>query len=176
MGNVLGLRGREHEDGPVRGLFEGLEERVPGGVGDLVRLIEDDDLVLALVGGTGLNLGGEEACVVDAAIGGGIDLLDIEGVGLLEDGVFLTRSRGDLAAVDAAAARLFGGALGAANGRAAVERGGEDARDGGLADAAMAGEDVAVGDAVLGERVEQGAGDVVLPDDVREELRAVLAG
>ena len=40
----------------------------------------------------------------------------------------------------------------------------------------MPGEDVTVGDAVLGERVEQGAGDVVLSDDVGEALGAVLAG
>jgi hypothetical protein len=40
----------------------------------------------------------------------------------------------------------------------------------------MAGEDVAVGDAILSERVEQRLGNVVLPDDVGEELRAVLAG
>jgi len=158
------------------GSVEGLEESVPGGVGDLVRLVEDDDFVLALVGGAGLDLGGKEAGVVDAAVGGGVDLLDVEGVGLLEDGAVLTGGGRDFAAVDADAAGLFGGALGRADGVAAVERGGEDARDGGLADAAMAGEDVAVGDAVLGERVEQGAGDVVLPDDVGEELRAVLAG
>ena len=88
-GNVFGLRGGEHEDGPVGRLFEGLEEGVPGGVGDLVRLVEDDDLVLALVGGAGLDLGGEEAGVVDAAVGGGVNLFDVEGVRLFEDGVFL---------------------------------------------------------------------------------------
>jgi hypothetical protein len=59
---------------------------------------------------------------------------------------------------------------------AAVECAGQDAGDGGLADAAMAGKDIAVGDAVLREGVEQGAGDVVLPDDVGEALGAVLAG
>ncbi len=37
-------------------------------------------------------------------------------------------------------------------------------------------EDVAVSGAVLGERVEQGAGDVVLPNDVGEEGGAVLTG
>ena len=174
--NVLGLGGGKHEDGPVGRLFEGLEERVPGGVGDLVRLVEDDDLVLALVGGASLNLGGEQARVVDAAIGGGVDLFDVEGMRLLEDGVLLARGRGDFAAVDADAAGLFRRALGRADGRAAVQCCGEDACDGRLADAAMAGEDVAVSDAVLRERVEQGARDVVLSDDVGEELGAILAG
>jgi ribulose-5-phosphate 4-epimerase/fuculose-1-phosphate aldolase len=61
-------------------------------------------------------------------------------------------------------------------GVAAVERHGQDARDGRLADAAVAGEDVAVRDAVLGQRVHQGHGDVVLADDVGEALRAVFAG
>ena len=40
----------------------------------------------------------------------------------------------------------------------------------------MAGEDVAVRDAVLRERVDQGQGDVVLADDVGEALGAVFAG
>ena len=54
--DVLGLSGGEHEDGPLGRLFESFEERVPGGVGDLVRLVEDDDFVLRLVGGAGLDL------------------------------------------------------------------------------------------------------------------------
>jgi len=40
----------------------------------------------------------------------------------------------------------------------------------------VAAEDVAVGDAVLGERVGQGDGDVVLADDIGEALRAVFSG
>ena len=40
----------------------------------------------------------------------------------------------------------------------------------------MTREDVAVGDAVLRERVEQRAGDVVLADDVVEACGAVFAG
>ncbi len=68
------------------------------------------------------------------------------------------------------------GRSGGADGVLAVERHGQDAGDGGFADAAVAAEDVAVGDAALGERVEQRAGDVLLPDHVAEELRAVFAG
>ena len=37
-------------------------------------------------------------------------------------------------------------------------------------------EDVAVRDAVLGERVHQGHGDVVLSDDVGEALGTIFAG
>ncbi len=68
------------------------------------------------------------------------------------------------------------GRSGEPTGGAAVERSCEDTRDGGLADAAMAGKNVAVSDAVLRERVEQRSGDVILSDDVGEELGAVLAG
>ena len=68
------------------------------------------------------------------------------------------------------------GRCGAADFGAAVEGHGHDARDGGFADAAMAGEDVAVGDAVLAERVHQGAGDVVLAGDVGKALRTVFSG
>ena len=68
------------------------------------------------------------------------------------------------------------GRAAAADGVAAVQRHGQDAGDGGFADAAMAAEDVAVGDAVLGERVHQGHGDVVLSDDVGEALGTVFAG
>ena len=40
----------------------------------------------------------------------------------------------------------------------------------------VTGKDVAVGDAVLGEGVDQGAGDVVLPGYVGEVLRTVFSG
>ena len=63
-----------------------------------------------------------------------------------------------------------------ANRVAAVQGHGQDAGDGGFADAAMAAEDVAVRDAVLGERIHQGHGDVVLSDDVGEALGTVFAG
>ncbi len=68
------------------------------------------------------------------------------------------------------------GRSGGADGGSAVEGHGDDAGDGGFADAAMAAEDVAVGDAVLAEGVHQGAGDVVLSGDVGEALRTVFSG
>ena len=163
-GNVLGLRGGHHEDDVVGRLLEGLEQRVEGGVGDLVRLVEDVDLVLVARGAVAGGVA-ELADLVDAAVGGGVDLDDVDGV-----------AGADLGAGLADVAGLGGGAELAADGVAAVERHGQDAGDGGLADAAVAGEDVAVGDAVLGERVHQGHGDVVLSDDVGEALGTVFAG
>jgi hypothetical protein len=140
-----------------------------------VRLIEDDDAILALVRGARLNLGRQQPCVVDTTIGGSVNLFDIKRMRLLEDGVLLAAGGGDLTAVDADAARLLRGALRCADRRRAVQSCGEDAGDRGLADTAMAGEDVAMRNASLRKRVEQGTCDVVLPDHVGEELRAVLA-
>ena len=164
LGDVFGLGGGHHEDDVVGGLLEGLEEGVEGGVGDLMGLVQDVDLVA--VTGWGVSGGvAELADLVDAAVGGGVDLDDVGGV-----------AGADLEAGVADLTRLGGGAEFGADGVAAVEGGGEDAGDGGFADAAMAGEDVAVGDALLGERVHEGDGDVVLSDDIGEALGAVLAG
>ena len=148
----------------VRRLLERLEQSVEGGVGDLVRLVEDVDLVAVARGAVAGGVA-QFANLVDAAVGGGVDLDDVDG-----------GPGANLGAGVADAAGLGGGALGRADGVLAVERHGQDAGDGGFADAAVAAEDVAVGDAPLLERVQQGAGDVLLPDDVAEELGAVFAG
>ena len=50
LGNVLGLRGGHHEDDVGGRLFESLEQGVEGGLGDLMRFVEDVDLV-AVAGG-----------------------------------------------------------------------------------------------------------------------------
>ena len=57
----------------------------------------------------------------------------------------------------------------------AVEGAGQDARGGGLAGAARAGEEVGVADAVVADRVPERGRDVVLADQLREFLRPVLA-
>ncbi len=58
---------------------------------------------------------------------------------------------------------------------AAVEGLGENAGDGRFADATVAGEDVAVGDPVLIERVNQRSGYVILACDVRKTLRTIFS-
>ena len=77
--DVLGLGGRHHEDDVVGRLFQGLEQGVEGGVGDLVGLVEDVDLVLvargAITGGVA-----QLADLVDAAVGGGVDFDDVDRV------------------------------------------------------------------------------------------------
>ncbi len=162
--DVLGLRGGHHED-DVRGrLFEGFEQGIEGGIGDLVRFIEQNDFE-AVAGGAVAGGVAQLANLVDAAVGGGVDFEHIDGVAgaNFETGV-------------ANEAGLGGGPFRAADLVPAVERRGQDAGDGGLADAAMAAEDVAVRYAVLRERVQQRTRDVVLPDNIGETERAVLAG
>src|SRR5690348_169217 len=61
-------------------------------------------------------------------------------------------------------------------GGAAVERHGQNARDGRLPYAAMAAEDVPMRDTLLGNCILQRARDVLLPDDIRKALRTILTG
>ena len=59
---------------------------------------------------------------------------------------------------------------------AAVQSRSEDAGDCGFADAAMSAENIAVGRASLLDGILQGAGDVLLSDDLRKLLGTVFAG
>ena len=77
--NVLGLRGGEHEDDVVGRLFQSLQQRVESGVGDLVSFVEDVDFE-AVAGGLVARAFAEFANFVDAAVGGGVDFNDIDGV------------------------------------------------------------------------------------------------
>ncbi len=126
LGDVFGLGGGHHEDDVVGGLLEGLEQGVEGGVGDLVGFVEDVDLVL-VAGGAVAGGVAEFADLVDAAVGGGVDFDDVDGV-----------AGADFEAGLADFAGLGGGAKRGADGVAAVEGAGEDAGDGGFADAAVA--------------------------------------
>ena len=140
-------------------LFQRLEQRIEGGVGDLVGFVEDVDLEAVARRTVARGLA-QLADLVDAAIGGGVDLDHIHRI-----------AGANLAAGIANAARLGHGMVL----RLAIQRHRQNARDGGLADPAMSAEDVAVRDASLLDGVLQGAGDVVLPDHVGEFLWPVFA-
>ena len=99
--NVLGLGGRHHEDDVVGRLFESLQQRVEGGVGDLVGFVENVDLVAVARRTIARGLA-QFANLVDAAVGGGVDLDDVDGI-----------ARANLGAGVANSARLGGGALSA---------------------------------------------------------------
>ncbi len=154
--DVLRLRGRHHEDNVLGRLLERLQQGVEGSVGDLVRLIKDDDLE-AIPRGTVARGIAQFTDLVDAAVCGGVDLKHVDGVALP-----------DLQAGSALQTGLSGGTDLGADRPLAVQRGGENAGDGGLADAAVARKDIPMRDAVLREGVQQRAGDVVLPDNVGE--------
>ena len=77
---------------------------------------------------------------------------------------------GDLEAGVAVAAGVGGRPL------LAVQRARQDPRRGGLADAARAGEDERLRDALGGDRVAQRLRDAALADDVIEPLRPPFAG
>ena len=170
--NALGLGGGHHEDDPVGRLFEGLEDGVEGCVGDLVGFVEEVDLV-AVAGGANLGLAQmERTSSMPRLEAASISMKSKEWRDSLPLAFRRRRFRGRRAHCRHGSTV---GRSGDADFGAAVERHGQDAGDGGFADAAVAGKDVAVGDAVLGEGVGQGAGDVVLAGDVRKTLRTVFS-
>ncbi len=157
--NVLRLGRRHHEDDVAGRLFQRLQQRVEGGVGDLVRFVENVNLE-AIARRTITRGLAQFANLVDAAIGGRVDLDHVHRVAgaNLDAGIANSAGLGHRMVL-----------------RPAIQRHRQNARDGGLADAAMAAEDVAVRDASLLDGVLQGAGDVVLPDHLGEFLWTVFA-
>ena len=155
--DLVRLGGREHEDDVWRRLLEGLEQRVEGRVGQHVDLVDEVDLVGRRVGGVADALA-QGADLVDAAVGGGVELDQVERAALVE------REAG------------VAGVVGLApRGRLAVDGLGEDAAGAGLARAARAGEEVGVRGRPGGDGVAQRGGDRVLPGDVGEAAGAPLA-
>ena len=147
----------EDEDEVGRRLLDQLQQRVEGGVGELVRLVEDVDLVAALDRLQHDALA-DLADVVDPALRGRVHLDHVE--------------RG---AVGDRAARVAGLVRRRRRPVLAVQRLGEDARERGLAGSARAGEEVGLADLLVRDRVLQRPGDRFLADDLVEVLRAVLA-
>src|SRR5580658_476383 len=158
--NVLGLRGREHEDDVVRWLLQRLEQRVERGVGNLMGFVENVNFEAVARWLVACALA-QFADFVDAAIGSGVDFNDINSV----SGTNLSTRFADSAGLGR---RLIL--------RTAIESGGQNSGDGGLADATMAAENVAVGGAALFDGILQGPGNVLLSDDLGEFLRTVFAG
>ena len=148
--------GAEDEDEVGRRLLDQLQERVPGGVRELVRLVEDVDLVAPL-GRLEDDALADLADVVDPALRGGVHLDDVErgAVGDRDAGVadLVRRRRRPLRA---------------------VERLREDPRHRGLAGAARAGEEVRLPHLVGRERVAQCPHDPLLADHLVEVLGPVL--
>ena len=119
-------------------------------------LVHDVDLEAAARGRV-LDVLAERPDVVHARVGRRVDLHHVH-----------RRARGEVQAGRAGAAGL------GARARGARQRLGQEARGGGLADAARAGEEIGVRHAARRERVAQRARDGILPDDRVEHLRPPL--
>jgi hypothetical protein len=147
----------EHEDRVRRRLLERLQERIPRGGREHVRLVEYVDLPPA-DGRREADLLPQLADVVDRVVGGSIHLDHVE------------RGRiGDGPAGLALAAWSHGRSI------HAVERAREDLGNRGLARTARADEQVGVMNLALLDRIAERAHYVRLPDDLVEGLRPVTA-
>ena len=157
--DLLRLGRREDELHVLRRLLDDLQQGVEALRAHHVRLVDDVDLVAALrrpVGGAFAQVTG----VVDAAVGGRVDLDDVD------------RARpapGERHARVAHPAGVRGRPL------LAVEAAGEDPRAGRLAAAARAAEEVGVAHPTGAQSLHERLGDVLLADDVAERLRPVAA-
>ena len=157
--HLFRLGGGEDELHVVRRLLDELEQRVEAGRRDHVRLVDDVDLVAA-AGRREERLLPQLTGIVDTTVAGRVDLDDVDRTGAVV---------GQRAARDADAARLGRRAL------LAVERAGQDAGAGRLAAAARPGEQIGMVQPAAAQRLRQRLGDVLLPDDLGEGPRPVLA-
>ncbi len=151
--------GRAEDEQEVgRGLFDQLQQRVPGGIGELVRLVEDVDLVAPLDRLQDHALA-DLANVVDPALRSGVHLDHVEGGAV-----------GDRHTYVAGLVRGWRGSRRAH----AVESLRENPRHRRLSGAARSGEEIRLSDLVVLDRVLERPHDRLLPDDLVEALRAVL--
>ncbi len=151
------LGGGQHKDGMWRRFFEGFEQRVKGRVGQHVDFVDDINLVAALVRGEG-DLVAEAANLIDAAVGGGVDLNQVQGATFV-----------DAHANGALVAGLT------VLGIEAVHGLGKDARGARFARSARPGEQVGVANAPRAQRVEQRLGYVFLTDQLGKVTRTPSA-
>ena len=156
--DLLRIGGRQDELDVLGRLLERLQHRVEGMAGELVHLVDDVDLE-APARRRVLGRLQQLAHLLDARVGGGIDLQQVD----------------EAAGVDLDAGRALAAGL-CRHACFAVEALGKDARQRRLADAARAGEQVGVMQAVLLERVTQCPHDVLLPYQAAEIPRPPLAG
>ncbi len=126
-----------------------------------MRFIDDVNLRARLGAGGVHRAFPEVARIIDAAVGGGVELHDVE-----------------IGGTGPNAAARIAHAAGLAGGRAllAVQGHCEDASRGGLAHTARSGKEVPVRDAALGNGAAERSGNVVLDDEVGELLGAILSG
>ena len=155
--DLLRVGGGEHELDVRRRLLERLEQRIEAAGREHVYFVDDVHLVTAAARCV-LNRLQQFAHVIDAGARRGVDLDHVDEAPLVH--------------VHAAAALAAGIR---ADSALAVQALGQDARDGGFADAAGAGEQERVVQAVLVQPVDQGLRDVLLADQLLKRFGAPLA-
>ena len=143
-GDLVQLRGGQNEQQVLRRFLHDLQQGIEGVPGEHVDLVDDVHPFFQHGGGIHRLLP-QGAGVVDAAVGGGVQLRHVQ----------------QGACIDAAAAVTLA-AGGAVHGVLAVHRLGQDAGAGGLAGAAGAGEQVGVAHAALRHLALEGVGDMGL--------------
>ncbi len=161
--DLADLGGGEDELHMLGRLFQRLQQAVEGGLREHVHFVDDVDLVAGdrrLVAHRLDDL----ADVVDAGVGGGVHLDDVDMAAFHDGGVVLAH----LVHVDGGGVDLAGDGI--------IERAGEDAGGGRLADAAHAGQHVGLRDAAGAERVGERLHHRLLADQVGEGRRTVFAG
>ncbi|VUD69780.1 hypothetical protein MET9862_00338 [Methylobacterium symbioticum] len=161
--DLADLGGGEHELGVRRRLLQGLQEGVERLLREHVDLVHDVDLVAGRDGGVA-DAVDDAAHVVDAGMRGGVHLQHVHVPGFH-----------DRLAVQAEFRHRHGGAGIGRAGTEIVQPAGEDARRGGLADAAHARQHPGLRDAAGCESVAQRAHHGALADQVVEILGPVLA-
>ena len=154
----MSFRCTEDKNHPVGRFFQGLEQRVEGLAGDLVRFVDDEDFV-AVARRPVAYVFPQLAHLVDAAIRCRVDLDHIRRV-----------PRRHFQAACAHAAGVNGWALNT------VEASRQDPGDRGFPGAALSGKNVAVGDPLLQNRIFERRADVFLADQFRKRLRTVFPG
>ncbi len=155
---LLRVGGGQQEFHVLRRLFQRLQQRIERCLGKHVHFVDQVDLELAARGHV-LRVFNHFAHIVHAGVGCGVDLQQVD----ITPGIDVQTGR-------ARAARIGTGA------RLAVQRFGENARDGGLAHAAGAGEQERVVHAATVERIAERADHVFLANEFGKTLRAPLTG
>mmetsp|Transcript_38418 Transcript_38418/g.106772 ORF Transcript_38418/g.106772 Transcript_38418/m.106772 type:complete len:258 (-) Transcript_38418:416-1189(-) len=161
--HLLRVGRREHELQVLGRLLQRLEHRVERGVRQHVHFVDHVDLEAAddrLVD----RLVQQLRDLLDAAVGGGIELHVVDEAALVDVAAGVAHATG------------LGGDAALAVGPGAVQALGQDARHRRLADAARAGEQIGMVQPALGQGVGQGLHDMLLADELLETLRAVFAG
>ena len=157
-GHLVQLGRGQDEDHVLGGLFQSLEQRVECLGGEHMNFIDDEDLV-AIPRRPVPDAFPQLTNLVNAAVGGRIDLENIDGL-----------ARGHFPAGSAVVTGIDGGAL------PAVQRLGQNPGRGGLAHSPCPGKQIGMGDAILGDGVLEGLRRGSLPHDFSKGLRPPLAG